>query len=206
MGMDPDSSSGISTQTCQVGGQDCCPFTCWGREWECETRGVPSHPVKRLLFKESLLSEDWGLCSSLSLALSLSYGTMEIAQRGEGAGHSINTYDESGEGLTWWSSGEDFTFQCRGFSLIPGWGVKILHALPSKNQNIKQKQCCNKFNKDFKNGPCQKKKKRNRGGDSVCISLTWLTVCLDVFGGLWFWMFVFPTLSTSEFSNLQVLS
>ena len=29
-----------------------------------------------------------------------------------------------------------------------------------KNQNRKkQKQCCNQFNKDFKNGPHQKKKK-----------------------------------------------
>jgi len=27
-----------------------------------------------------------------------------------------------------------------------------------KNQNIKQKQYCNTFNKDFKNGPHQKKK------------------------------------------------
>ena len=26
----------------------------------------------------------------------------------------------------------------------------------SKNQNIKQKQYCNKFNKDFKKGPLQK--------------------------------------------------
>ena len=34
---------------------------------------------------------------------------------------------------------------------IPGWGTKIPHALwPKKNQNIKQKQYCNKFNKDFK--------------------------------------------------------
>ena len=29
-----------------------------------------------------------------------------------------------------------------------------------KNQNIKQKQYCKKFNKDFKNGPHQKKKKK----------------------------------------------
>ena len=86
MGMDPDSSSGISTQTCQVGGQDRCPITCWGGEWECERRGVPRHPIKSLLFEESLLSEDRGLCSSLSPALSLSHGTMEIAQRGERAG------------------------------------------------------------------------------------------------------------------------
>ena len=36
---------------------------------------------------------------------------------------------------------------------IPGQGTKIPHTLPPKNQNIKQKQYCNKFNKDFKNGP-----------------------------------------------------
>ena len=30
----------------------------------------------------------------------------------------------------------------------------------AKDQNIKQKQCCNKFNEDFKNGPHQKKKNR----------------------------------------------
>ena len=141
-----------------------------------------------------MLSEDWGLCSSLSLALSLSHGTMEIAQRGEGAGHSINTYDESGEGLTWWSSGEDFTFQCRGFSLIPGWGVKILHALPSKNQNIKQKQCCNKFNKDFKNGPCQKKKKES--GRRLCMHFLNLTDC--VFGCVW-WFVVLNVCFSNSF-------
>ena len=48
-------------------------------------------------------------------------------------------------------------------SLIPGWGVKIpknqtivFVALWPKNQTIKQKQYCNKFNDDFKNGPHQK--------------------------------------------------
>ena len=46
-----------------------------------------------------------------------------------------------------------------GASSIPGWGAKIPHAWRPKNQNIKQKQYCNKFNKDFKNGPHQKKKK-----------------------------------------------
>ena len=35
----------------------------------------------------------------------------------------------------------------------PGRGAKIPHASGPKNQNIKQKQYCNKFNKDFKNGP-----------------------------------------------------
>ena len=40
-----------------------------------------------------------------------------------------------------------------GESSIPGQGAKILYASQPKNQNIKQKQYCNKFNKDFKNGP-----------------------------------------------------
>ena len=37
--------------------------------------------------------------------------------------------------------------------LIPDGGAKILHALWPKNQNIQQKQYCNKFNKDLKNSP-----------------------------------------------------
>ena len=32
---------------------------------------------------------------------------------------------------------------------IPGWGAKIPHVPWPKNQNIKQKEYCNKFNKDF---------------------------------------------------------
>ena len=36
--------------------------------------------------------------------------------------------------------------------LIPGLEIKIPHDLQLQNQNINQKQCCNKFNKDFKNG------------------------------------------------------
>ena len=40
---------------------------------------------------------------------------------------------------------------------IPVQGANISHASWPKNQNIKQKQYCNKFNKDFKNGPPQKK-------------------------------------------------
>ena len=51
-----------------------------------------------------------------------------------------------------------------GEGLIPGWRRKIPHA----NQNIKQKQYCNKFNKDFKNGPHQKVlKKKRKGNDYV---------------------------------------
>ena len=40
--------------------------------------------------------------------------------------------------------------------MIPGHGAKIPHASQPKNQNIRQKQYSNKFNKDFKNGPHQK--------------------------------------------------
>ena len=41
-------------------------------------------------------------------------------------------------------------------ALIPGQRAKIPHALQPEKQNIKQRQYCNKFNKDFKNGPHQK--------------------------------------------------
>ena len=37
-----------------------------------------------------------------------------------------------------------------GAGLIPGQGAKIPHASLPKNQNIKQKQYCNKLNKDLK--------------------------------------------------------
>ena len=47
-----------------------------------------------------------------------------------------------------------------GAGSIPGWGAKIPHVSGPKKpkQNIKQKQYCNQFNKDFKNGPHQKNK------------------------------------------------
>lgn len=47
----------------------------------------------------------------------------------------------------------------RGSGLITGQGAKIQHAPGPKHQNRKQKQCWNKFNKDFQNGPHQKKGK-----------------------------------------------
>ena len=46
----------------------------------------------------------------------------------------------------------------RGVGLISGQGPRIPRALQPKIQNIKQKQYCNEFNEDFKNGPHQKKK------------------------------------------------
>ena len=50
-----------------------------------------------------------------------------------------------------------------GVSWVPGWGTKMPHALESKKQNIKQKQYCNKFNRDFKNGLHQKQKANKTG-------------------------------------------
>ena len=44
-------------------------------------------------------------------------------------------------------------FSATGVGLISGQEAKIPHASWPKNQNIKQKQYCNKFNKDFKNSP-----------------------------------------------------
>ena len=45
---------------------------------------------------------------------------------------------------------------------VRGWGVMIPHAFQPKHQDIKQKQSCNKFNKNFKNGMGDGEVKRNR--------------------------------------------
>ena len=54
---------------------------------------------------------------------------------------------------------------------IPGKGTKIPHASRPKDQNIKQKQYCNKFNKDFTKGPHQKnlKKKKKVHGNNPSV-------------------------------------
>ena len=64
-------------------------------------------------------------------------------------------------GLLWWSSAWDFPFQCRGKTSIPDGegGAKIPHASRPKNPNKKQKQHCNKFNKDFKKWSTSPQKK-----------------------------------------------
>ena len=38
-------------------------------------------------------------------------------------------------------------------AFIPVWGAKIPRACQPENQSTDQKQYCNKFNEDFKNGP-----------------------------------------------------
>ena len=47
-----------------------------------------------------------------------------------------------------------------GAGSILDWEAKSPHAFQPKTQNIKQKQYYNKFNKDSKNDPHQKKKKK----------------------------------------------
>ena len=61
-------------------------------------------------------------------------------------------------GLSWQSSDKDFILHAEGACSIPGQGAEIPRVLQPKKQNIKEKQCCNKFREDFKNGPCQEKK------------------------------------------------
>ena len=51
-----------------------------------------------------------------------------------------------------------------GVGLILGQGAKMPHASVPKNQNIKQKQCCNKFHIRLKSSPYQKKKKNDEEG------------------------------------------
>ena len=53
-------------------------------------------------------------------------------------------------GLPWRFSGYDFAFQCKGVWVCSLVGEPRSHMLPGqKNQNIRQKQYCNKLNKDF---------------------------------------------------------
>ena len=49
-------------------------------------------------------------------------------------------------------------------SLIPSKGTKIPLALRPRNQNIRQKLCCNKFNEDFKKWSTSKKKNLEKEG------------------------------------------
>ena len=45
------------------------------------------------------------------------------------------------------------SYNARSVHLIPSWGAKILHtSRPENPENLKQKQYCHKFIKDFKNG------------------------------------------------------
>ena len=47
----------------------------------------------------------------------------------------------------------DFVSSAGDVGSIPGQELKISDTQRPKNQNVKQKQYCNKFNKDFQNNP-----------------------------------------------------
>ena len=64
-----------------------------------------------------------------------------------------------------------------GAGSIPGQGAKIPHALRPKNQNIKQKQYCNKFNKDLK-----KKKKECLFQRLQGRNIIFMLICFMCFG------------------------
>ena len=59
----------------------------------------------------------------------------------------------------------------RGAGSIPGQGAEDLHASGPKIPNKKQKQYCNRFDKDFKNGAHPKKNfknlKKNKESDGL---------------------------------------
>ena len=60
-------------------------------------------------------------------------------------------HKELRQGLPWLRLGAS---NAKGTGLIPDWGTKVPHAFGQKNpKNVKQKQYCNKFSKDLKNGP-----------------------------------------------------
>jgi len=69
-----------------------------------------------------------------------------------------------------------------GAGSIPGQGAKIAHASGPKNQNIKQKQYCNKFNKDFNNETKLKRQKEIDSGRVLEVVATELANGLAVEG------------------------
>ena len=62
-------------------------------------------------------------------------------------------YNSQGRGLPWWSSGLESAIPLQEVWVQSLLREVIPHASRPKEQNIKQKEYCNKFNKDFKNGP-----------------------------------------------------
>ena len=63
----------------------------------------------------------------------------------------------------------------RGVGLIPGQGTKIPHASGPRDQNTGHRQCHNRFNKDFRNGPhtyTHTKHTKDSSGPSISSSIT----------------------------------
>ena len=61
-----------------------------------------------------------------------------------------------------------------------GWisslGAKIPHTSRPKKTKQKQKRYCNTLNKDFKNGPHQKRKRRKPQSSSIMLESPWIPV------------------------------
>lgn len=55
----------------------------------------------------------------------------------------------------------------QGVASVPCRGAKIPHAWQPKTHNIKQKQYCSQFSKEFKNGPLPKILKKKKRWQSV---------------------------------------
>ena len=72
-----------------------------------------------------------------------------------------------------------------GAGSIPDWGADIQHvSWPKKKQNITQKRYCNILNKDFKNGPHQKKVfQKDTGLQSISKETPNLRVSFQIRGG-----------------------
>ena len=82
--------------------------------------------------------------------------------------------DELGDGLPWLGpEAKTPPSNVGGAGSTPGQEAKILQALWPKNQNVKQKQYGNKFNKDFKKINKSKllmgKKKHRLGKSQKCL-------------------------------------
>ena len=69
-----------------------------------------------------------------------------------------------------------------GWGAVPGWGTKISHSSPSKEQNVKQKLHCNRFSKDLKIGPHKKKIFFNHmpNFENYCVSFTSRVIILTL--------------------------
>ena len=57
-----------------------------------------------------------------------------------------------------------------GMGSLPGQGAKMPHGQKQKQKNTKHEQYCNKFNKEFKNGPYQKRKLKKEFVNSTAVS------------------------------------
>lgn len=79
--------------------------------------------------------------------------------------------------LPWWSSDGTLLSNARGAGSIYGRGSRIPHALWPVDQNKERKQCFNKLNRDFENGPHFKKILKNKKGTIPLISVRW--ACLN---------------------------